>query len=70
MFTLAAGIKVAASAVGTAAAGQLAGLAPTTIILAASLVLLATGLVGIILRPGNPWPSQADAPLHHSEPSK
>ena len=54
VFTLGAGIKVAASALGTAAAGQLAGIPPTTLILAAATIPLACGLAGLTLRPDTP----------------
>jgi MFS family permease len=49
VFTLAAGIKVASAAVGTALAGQLAGLPAATLMLGAAVAPLAAGLAGFLL---------------------
>jgi hypothetical protein len=49
VFTLAAGVKVAASALGTAVAGQLAGLPTTGLLLGAALAPLVSGGAGLLL---------------------
>jgi hypothetical protein len=49
VFTLAAGVKVAAAALGTAAAGQLVALPLSTILLAAALMPLIAGVTGLLL---------------------
>jgi Major Facilitator Superfamily len=51
VFTFAAGIKLTASALGTAVAGQLAGLPPASLMLGAALIPLAVGLTGLALHP-------------------
>jgi MFS family permease len=54
VFTLGAGIKVAAAALGTAVAGQLAGLSPQTLLLGAAVAPLIGGAAGLLLRTPSP----------------
>jgi hypothetical protein len=55
VFTLAAGIKVAAAAIGTALAGQFAGLPAGTLLLAAAAAPLVAGAVGFALGADRPF---------------